>query len=123
MKKILLVDDSEVMLAGMARFLNRRGFEVRTASSLAEGIAAMSDPFDVLVTDFELGDGYGTELVRAVRNGRPDAKIVLMSGLNDTGGKGLAEIAKEAGADIFIVKPISINVLNDLFAKWQIDGQ
>jgi DNA-binding NarL/FixJ family response regulator len=101
---VLLVDDHALIRQGL-----RRAFEqtedlevVAEASSLAEGFALdRAHQTDVLVIDINLGDGSGIDLVRAVRNERPAAGLVVctMYGTDD-----YLLAALEAGASALVLK-------------------
>lgn len=79
---MLCVDPDADDLADAAAHLEAAGFEVRTADSLAAGEAAVDDAVDCLVTEYDLPDGTGLELIEAVRETTPDVACVLYT---DTG--------------------------------------
>ena len=62
-------------------------FEVTSAATLAEARAALATPDrvapGVLLTDLQLPDGHGTELIREVRLRFPDTEIMVISILGD----------------------------------------
>jgi len=61
MCRLLVVDDEDEVRAALARRLEREGFKVATAASEAEGLAALKEaekPFDVVVTDMNMGDPF-----------------------------------------------------------------
>jgi len=66
---------------------------------------ASRNKVDLLVTDFRLAGITGIELMRKVRSHRPEAKVILITGLTDR--KVRKEVA-EAGADAFFLKPVPI---------------
>lgn len=71
------------------------GVEVETASTVEDASELLdSESFDVVVTEIELEDGNGAELVREVRRREPDTGCVLYSD---------ADVARtlEAGAEVF----------------------
>src|SRR5437764_10249500 len=84
--RILLVDDHEDTSRAMKRLLERIGYEVRTASSVAGALeAATRNPFDLLISDIGLPDGSGLDLLRRLRqNGDGGAarpvKAIALSG-------------------------------------------
>lgn len=101
---VLLVDDHELIRQGLVRAFERdaRMTVVGQAGTVAEGIAAWGRlrP-DLVVTDFQLPDGTGLDVVRAVRADSPTAGIVML-----TMHAGDAQIlaAMEAGASAFLGK-------------------
>jgi DNA-binding NtrC family response regulator len=61
MCRLLVVDDEDEVRAALARRLEREGFQVATAGSEAEGLAALKEaqkPFDVVITDMNMGDPH-----------------------------------------------------------------
>jgi predicted DNA binding protein/ActR/RegA family two-component response regulator len=83
---VLLVDDDEHWTRATAQLLERRrdAFVVETAHDVASGreqFAAL-DP-DCVVSDYQLGDGTGLELLDTVREHDPDRPFVLVTGRGD----------------------------------------
>jgi len=102
-RSLLIVDDDEPFLTRLARAMERRGFAVRTAGSVAEGIAAAeSAPPAFAVLDLRLADGSGLDVVTALRARRPDARIIMLTGY---GNIATAVAAVKAGALDYLAKP------------------
>src|SRR6266404_6152860 len=80
-RSLLLVDDDAPLCQRLARAMERRGFIVATADSVAGGIAAATDqPPAFAVVDMRLGDGRGLDVVTALRRAPPAARIVMLTG-------------------------------------------
>jgi two-component system response regulator RegA len=102
-RSLLIVDDDEPFLARLARAMERRGFEVKTASSVAEGVStAKAAPPAFAVIDLRLADGSGLDVVTALRASRPDTRIVMLTGY---GNIATAVAAVKAGALDYLAKP------------------
>jgi two-component system response regulator RegA len=102
-RSLLIVDDDEPFLARLARAMERRGFEVKTASSVTEGIStAKVAPPAFAVIDLRLADGSGLDVVTALRATRPDIRIVMLTGY---GNIATAVAAVKAGALDYLAKP------------------
>lgn len=100
---LLLVDDDEVFLKRLARAMERRGFRVRTAASVAGGKAlAEGSPPAYAVVDLRLRDGNGLDVVETLREKRPDARIVVLTGY---GAIATAVAAVKIGATDYLSKP------------------
>ena len=81
--QVLLVDDDE-FARGFARMvIERAGFEVVEAEDVAGGIAADSRNFSVVVTDWNLPDGHGGELARALHARSKELPVILVTGDSD----------------------------------------
>jgi DNA-binding response OmpR family regulator len=79
--KVLLVDDNDAFRLTMGAVLEEAGHAVTEADSLGAASACLgAHPFDVVLLDFHLRDGAGTELIPEIRRRRPGARIAMMSG-------------------------------------------
>ncbi|HWK87984.1 MAG TPA: ActR/PrrA/RegA family redox response regulator transcription factor [Xanthobacteraceae bacterium] len=100
---LLIVDDDKPFLDRLARAMEGRGFAVTTASSVAEGLAAVTKtPPAYAVVDMRLGDGSGLEVISALKDRRPDARGVVLTGY---GNIATAVNAVKLGAIDYLSKP------------------
>ena len=101
---VLLVDDHELIRQGLARAFERdQDMQViGQAGSVSEGLVAYRECApDVVVTDLQLPDGLGLEIVRAVRNETHSVGLVV---LTMHAGDEYIFAAMEAGASAFVGK-------------------
>jgi two-component system response regulator RegA len=106
-KSLLLVDDDEAFVKRLARAMEKRGFEVETAESVTEGRAiAMARPPAYAVVDLRLEDGNGLDVVEAIRERRPDSRVVVLTGY---GAIATAVAAVKIGATDYLSKPADAN--------------
>ena len=98
------MEDDEDSAKILARLLRRSGAAVQTADSVAMGLqVALADPHDLLISDIELPDGSGLELMReAATFGLPG---VAMSGF---GSREDLERSVEAGFTVHLTKPVTV---------------
>ncbi len=102
-RTLLIVDDDLPFLQRLAKAMERRGFEVTTADSMATGIQAVNHlPPAYAVFDLRLADGSGLDIVGVLREARPDARIVMLTGY---GNIATAVAAVKAGAVDYLGKP------------------
>ncbi|MCI5044903.1 MAG: response regulator transcription factor [Aquisalinus sp.] len=73
---------------------------VEAASSWAEGKKALAQPFDLLITDLDLGDGTGLDFVEQASQAG-DKKVIVITVLGDVKSV-MASV--EAGADGYVLK-------------------
>ena len=100
---LLIVDDDAPLRRRLAQAMEARGFVVTTADSVAAGVAAASvTPPAYAVVDLRLGDGSGIDVVAALPQARPDARIVVLTGY---GNIATAVAAVKAGAVDYLPKP------------------
>jgi len=109
-KSLLLLDDDEAFLKRLARAMEKRGFEVRTAESVEEGLAAVRDTTPAYaVIDLRLGDGNGLDVVEQIRERREDTRIVVLTGY---GAIATAVAAVKIGATDYLSKPADANQIS-----------
>ncbi|SLN12172.1 Photosynthetic apparatus regulatory protein RegA [Aquimixticola soesokkakensis] len=114
-RSLLLVDDDEPFLKRLARAMEKRGFDVETAETVVAGKAiGMARPPAYAVVDLRLGDGNGLDVVEVIRDKRPDARIVVLTGY---GAIATAVAAVKIGATDYLSKPADANdITNALLA-------
>ncbi|WP_101066706.1 ActR/PrrA/RegA family redox response regulator transcription factor [Roseovarius salinarum] len=102
-RSLLLVDDDEAFIRRLAKAMEKRGFEVETAESVAAGMAiATARPPAYAVCDLRLEDGNGLDVVEAIREKRADSRIVVLTGY---GAIATAVAAVKIGAVDYLSKP------------------
>lgn len=82
---ILVVDDEDLVLSVTTRILERNGYKVVPASGGAEAlkrIGELGDTVDLVITDMMMPDMDGPALVAKLRGGRPQLKVIGVSGLD-----------------------------------------
>lgn len=115
-RSLLLVDDDESFVKRLAKAMEKRGFLPETAESVAEGKAiALSRPPAFAVVDLRLEDGNGLDVVEALREKRPDCRIVVLTGY---GAIATAVAAVKIGAIDYLSKPADANdIMSALLSK------
>lgn len=115
-RSLLLVDDDEAFVKRLAKAMEKRGFLPETAGSVSEGRAiAVTRPPAYAVVDLRLEDGNGLDVVEALRERRPDCRIVVLTGY---GAIATAVAAVKIGATDYLSKPADANdITNALLIK------
>lgn len=113
---LLLLDDDEPFLRRLAKAMEKRGFEVEMAGSVAAGSAIVTArPPAYAVCDLRLEDGNGLDVVEILREKRPDARIVVLTGY---GAITTAVAAVKIGATDYLSKPAdATDIMNALLAN------
>ncbi|MCM2267251.1 MAG: response regulator [Elusimicrobiales bacterium] len=85
-KNILIVDDDEALRRIYSRIFGGTGNALTLAGGADEARALLaSASYDLMITDYELGDGKGTELIETVRAAVDGGgKIIMISGSLET---------------------------------------
>lgn len=101
--RMLIIDDDEVLANRLAKALEKRGFEVKTAYTVESGIAAASmfEP-EYAVVDLRLTDGNGLQVVEKIRETMPECRVIMMTAY---GNIATAVAAIKAGAIDYLAKP------------------
>lgn len=102
-RTLLVVDDDAALRTRLGRAMESRGFEVTLAGSVSEGeTIAKAAPPAFAVVDMRLEDGIGLRVIEAIREARPDARVVMLTGY---GAIATAVAAIKAGAIDYLSKP------------------
>ncbi len=114
--RLLVVEDHADTLATLERLLTRRGYTVRTASSIAQALQVVREyEFDMLVSDIGLPDGRGTDLLERIgeqRGDRPPAIAMSGFGMEDD-----LERSRDAGFSEHLTKPVEFPALHEAIAR------
>lgn len=102
-RSLLIVDDDAPFRLRLARAMERRGFDVVAVDTVNLGIEVSHESAPrFAVVDLRLGDGSGLDVVKALRDARPDARIVMLTGY---GNIATAVAAVKFGAVDYLPKP------------------
>ncbi len=105
-RRILLVEDEELVRMTTADALAELGFEVLEASTAAGAMGRLSPPPDLLLTDYGLPDQDGLALARLMRERLPSLPVVLSSG----------QSTAPAGDVVWLPKPYDVEALREAVA-------
>jgi two-component system, response regulator RegA len=102
-RSLLIVDDDKSFAQRLARAMESRGFAVMTAEAVAEGLQQVERAAPAFaVVDMRLGDGSGLDIVSALKERRPDARAIILTGY---GNIATAVNAIKIGAVDYLAKP------------------
>ena len=102
-RSLLIVDDDGPFRNRLARAMEKRGFDVRTAETVAEGLKeARAAPPAYAVVDLRLTDGNGLDVVSALHEERKDARVIMLTGY---GNIATAVASVKLGAVDYLSKP------------------
>ena len=115
-----MIDDNQEILAGLLNFLSRKGYEVVTAPDGLEGmkiIEADRKGFDLVITDVVMPYVSGVGIIAVIKQKSPVTPVIAITGM----GEHPEKLAREANADIVLVKPFELKDLRkhieDLLSK------
>jgi len=106
-QSILIVDDEEIIRDFLSEVLE--DYDITLACDGDEAIERLKErPFDLIITDLRMPKVPGQEVVRAARELRPEARVIVISGYSS-----LHTVSQSVshGACAFLSKPFSIKEL------------
>ena len=114
-KSVLIVDNDRTLMQCLARAMEARGLKVTTAESVLDGLAQvkLSAP-EYAVVDMRLEDGCGLDVISALKQQRPDARAIILTGYVNIA---TAVNAVKVGAHDYLIKPVDVDdVISALLA-------
>ena len=102
-RSLLIVEDDKLFLQRLARAMESRGFTVRTAETVADGLREVETaPPSFAVIDMRLTDGNGLDVISALKQRKPEARGIILTGY---GNIATAVTAVKLGAFDYLSKP------------------
>lgn len=110
--KALIVDDEPDLCELAEITLSRMGLDTQSANDIETALNLLnSEPFDLCITDMNLPDGNGIDLVEYIQTNHPSIPVAVITAY---GNMELAIKALKAGAFDFVSKPVDLQVLRNL---------
>ena len=115
MREVLVVDDEQQMLVAIRETLNRKGFQVTTASSGSDAVGKLQRNFyQAVLTDVRMPGLDGMDLLRQVKKLSPTTPVIMLTGHGTVSD---AVCALKQGAYDYLMKPFSASQLTDVLTK------
>jgi len=112
---VLIVDDEPDICFLLGNMLKQKSFIPVIANSLTEGLDKLKKHMPALLfLDIHLPDGSGLDILGRIKKDFPTLKIIMMSAYDGASEKSRAI---EEGADIFISKPLSRDLITESLEK------
>jgi len=103
-KSLLILDDDDPLRGRLARAMEKKGFQVKEAKTVAEGLNIVkTTPPGFACVDLRLEDGNGLDVIKELTKSKKDSRIVMLTGY---GNLPTAVAAVKAGAIDYIAKPV-----------------
>ena len=109
--KLLVIDDSQEILAALDSYFKKKKYEVVTAADGLEAIKllkAEESGFDLVVTDLVMPYVSGVGVISILKKEFPDTPVVAITGW----GEHPEALALEANADLVLEKPFDLEELD-----------
>jgi CheY-like chemotaxis protein len=116
MPRILIVDNDVDAADSLASLLQSSGFgDARVAYTAATALALAAEFMPtVLLVDLDLPDMSGYEVARQLSQQMHGLRLIALTGSSQHPGR---ELAREAGIERYLSKPVSSSDMNELFAR------
>jgi two-component system KDP operon response regulator KdpE len=106
--RVLVVPHEPQILRGLQTMLRGAGYDVATAATAADALAAAAaHPPEAVILDLVLPDGRGTDVARELRTWT-DVPVIVLSAVGEEKEK---VAALDAGADDYVTKPFGVDEL------------
>lgn len=116
-EKVLLVDDELDFLDTLGERMRARGMNVSTSASGKEALKKVeNESFDVIILDLLMPEMDGLEVLRVLKQKRPELQVILLTG-HATVQKGIE--AMKLGAMDLVEKPADLQELTEKIKKAQ----
>jgi len=115
-EKILVVDDSVSMRQMTSIILNQAGYEVVQAEDGVKALDKFDEGFDLLITDYNMPNMNGIELIKSVREGNVNKAVPILMITTESEEEKKME-GKKAGATGWITKPFDKELLLNTIKK------
>jgi len=114
--RVLIVDDSSTMRRIIGNVVQQLGIKKEDFEEAEDGVVAWKlleeSKFDVVLTDWNMPNMNGLQLVQKIRGGGQHVKTPIIM-ITTEGGKGEVITALKAGVNNYIVKPFSADILKE----------
>jgi DNA-binding NtrC family response regulator len=112
---ILLVDDEASQRTVLSGYLKKKHHSIIEAEHVAQAIERFkTHTIDIILTDFQMPNGTGLDLLKAVRNLHSQAAVIMMTAFGSIEG---AVSAIREGAFDYLTKPINLDELDALLQR------
>jgi two-component system response regulator PilR (NtrC family) len=113
--RLLVVDDEQSMREFLESFLRREGYDVSTAADVNTALSYLeSDEIDLVITDMQMPEKTGLDLILEARELSPETAMVMITGFGTTDS---AISAMREGAYDYLTKPFKVDELRIVIEK------
>lgn len=108
-ERILIVDDEKIIRESAIYVLEKEGFYLAEAANGTEALEKHRErPFDIVITDIEMPEMRGTDLLQVIRRETPETMVIIITAF---GSVETAITALREGAADYVLKPLNFDDL------------
>jgi len=114
--RLLIIDDSKVILGTYNKFFTKKEYYVITASNGLDGLKMIESDeqgIDLVITDIVMPNISGAGVISILKKKYPEIPVIAITGW----GTHPATLASEADADLILGKPINLIELEEKINK------
>ncbi len=116
--RILLAEDNIINQKVALGLLNNIGYKADVATNGLEVLAALDlRPYDLILMDCQMPELDGYETTQQIRS-RPESASMRIIAMTANAMRGESEKCLEAGMDDYLSKPVRLEALRDMLARW-----
>ena len=105
---VLVVEDHETERRALSSILKSEGLRVFQAENADKALGYADEDIDVVLSDLNLGDVSGIDLLNLWKKRKPDVQFILLTGHNSVNS---AVEAIKSGAFDYVTKPVNTDEL------------
>jgi signal transduction histidine kinase/ActR/RegA family two-component response regulator/sugar lactone lactonase YvrE len=120
--RVLLAEDTLVNQKVVSAILQCQGHDVEVVKNGIEALRALDQSsYDLVLMDYHMPEMDGVTAVRAIRDREGEEQHTVIVGLTASATAEARRTCYEAGMDDFLVKPVSMNELDEIVLRWHPD--
>jgi len=104
-KRVLVIDDEQIVLDSAGKILTADNYDVDVTRNASQGLEwALSRPYDIVLTDIRMPETSGMVVLRDIKRAKPSLPVVIITGYGTV--KSAVQAMKLGAAD-YIEKPFT----------------
>jgi len=108
-KKILIIDDEQIVLDSIKRILSKEPYSLELTTKSTEGLElALNGAYDLVLTDIKMPEISGMRILRDIKRNKPKTPVVILTGYATVQS---AVNAMKLGASDYLEKPFTPDTL------------
>jgi len=117
MLSILTVDDEIAFCKMIARFLESKGYKVRSSQSGKDALKSIDhEKPDIVLLDLIIPDIKGEDILKKIKKDYPDIPVIIITALNDS--KKAIELLIHGASD-YLTKPVDLSYIEKYLSTWE----
>jgi DNA-binding response OmpR family regulator len=111
---MLIVEDHAATRVALANFFQEKGWCIREAATIADGLASLDPPPRAIVLDLMLPDGGGETILETIRKRGMQTRVAVCTGVFD---QERMSIIESMSPDAILMKPVDLHHVFSVFGE------